>query len=76
MRLTVIVENEAAPHVRRRSTIQESEQEIDMAGFLRELTRPGTGTANVFAEVDDSTAKNARHRSARSDRAKLLRSCC
>jgi len=55
--LTVVVENEAGPHMPEKGTAVEPEQEIDLGTFYRELIRPGCGTANVTAEVEGPEAK-------------------
>ena len=55
--LTVVVENEAGPHIPGKGTAVEPEQEIDLRTFYRELIRPGGGTANVTVEVEGSEAK-------------------
>jgi hypothetical protein len=54
--LTVVVENEVAPHVPETSKAVEPEQGIDLGTFYHELIRPG-GTANVTAEVEDQEAE-------------------
>ena len=55
--LIVVVENEAGPHISGKGAAVEQEQEIDLGAFYRELIRPGSGTANVTAEVEDPEAK-------------------
>lgn len=55
--LTVVVENEAAPHIPEKGTAVEPEQKIDIDTFHRELIRPGSGTANVSAEVEGPEAQ-------------------
>jgi len=55
--LTVVVENEAGPHIREKGAAAEPEQGIDLGTFYRELIRPGSGTANVTAVVEDPEAK-------------------
>jgi hypothetical protein len=55
--LTVVVENEAAPHMPERATRIAPEENIDLATFCQELIRPGSGTANVTAEVEGPEAK-------------------
>ena len=55
--LTVVVENEAGPHIPEKGVAIEPEQGIDLDTFCRELIRPGGGTANVTAEVEGPEAK-------------------
>jgi hypothetical protein len=56
-RLTVVVEDEAGPRVPEEGAVAESEEEIDLETFYQEFIRPGRGSANVVAEVEDSTAE-------------------
>jgi hypothetical protein len=55
--LTVVVENESAPHLPEKGTAVEPEQRIDLGTFYGELIRPGAGTANVTAEVEGPEAQ-------------------
>jgi hypothetical protein len=56
-RLTIVVENEAAPHIPDRAEAVEPEQSIDLSAFCSELVRPGSGTTTVFAHAEDAAAK-------------------
>jgi hypothetical protein len=56
-RLTVVVEDEAGPRVPEEGAVDEGEEEIDLDTFYGEFIRPGRGSANVIAEVEDSAAE-------------------
>ena len=56
-RLTVVVEDEAGPRVPEEGAVDEGEEEIDLDTFYDEFIRPGRGSANVIAEVEDSAAE-------------------
>ena len=55
--LSVVVEDEAGPRVSEGSEAGETEQAIDLGTFYKEFIRPGRGIANVFAEVENESAK-------------------
>ncbi len=55
--LTVVVEDEAGPHISQGGESGEMEQRIDLGTFQKEFIRPGRGVANVFAEVENESAK-------------------
>lgn len=56
-RLTVVVEDEGGPRVPEEDAADEGEEEIDLETFYAEFIRPGRGSANVVAEVEDSSAE-------------------
>lgn len=56
-RLTIVVEDEAGPQISERTAAAGEDEEIDPGAFYEEFIRPGRGTANVTAEVEDSAAK-------------------
>jgi hypothetical protein len=51
------VEDELGPRVSDGGTGDEAEQQIDLGTFYKEFIRPGRGSANVIAEVEDAAAK-------------------
>jgi len=53
--LSVVVEDEVGPGIS--DGAGEGEQRIDLGTFDREFIRPGRGSANVVAEVENSAAK-------------------
>jgi hypothetical protein len=55
--LTVVVEDEAGPHLLDRRPLAASGQPIDLHTFYREFIRPGRGVANVEAEAADEAAE-------------------
>jgi hypothetical protein len=55
--LSVVVEDEVGPRVSNGDTSGDAEQQIDLGTFYKEFIRPGRGTANVIAEVEDPAAK-------------------
>lgn len=55
--LSVVVEDEIGPRVSNGDADIEAEQQIDLGTFYKEFIRPGRGTANVIAEVEDPAAK-------------------
>ena len=55
--LSVVVEDEVGPRVSNGDTGGDAEQQIDLGTFYKEFIRPGGGTANVIAEVEDPAAK-------------------
>jgi len=55
--LKVVAENEAGPHVLSTDGAAAAEQNIDLDSFYREFIRPGLGTANVSAEVENQAAQ-------------------
>ncbi len=55
--LSVVVEDEAGPHVSPGEKIASAEQRIDPGTFYSEFIRPGRGIANVIAAVEDEAAK-------------------
>ena len=56
-RLTVAVEDEAGPRVPEEGAVDDGDEEIDLDAFYDEFIRPGRGSANVVAEVEDSAAE-------------------
>lgn len=56
-RLSVVVEDEAGPHMSEGSESGATEQQIDLGTFYKEFIRPGRGIANVIAEVENESAK-------------------
>lgn len=56
--LSVVVEDEAGPRISDRATSEAAEQQIDLGTFYKEFIRPGRGTANVTAEVENSAARD------------------
>ena len=57
-RLSVVVEDEAGPHISDRGTREAAERPIDLETFYKEFIRPDRGTANVTAEARDSAARD------------------
>jgi len=57
-RLSVVVEDEAGPHISDRGPRERAERPIDLETFYREFIRPDRGTANVTAEARDSAARD------------------
>lgn len=55
--LTVVVEDEVGPRILHDTAATEREQQIDLGTFYKEFIRPGRGSANVTAEVEDPAAK-------------------
>jgi hypothetical protein len=55
--MTVVVEDEAGPHVLDKRPLAASGQQIDLETFYSEFIRPGRGVANVEAEVADEAAE-------------------
>jgi len=55
--LSVVVEDEAGPRVSDGGESGEVEQRIDLGTFQKEFFRPDRGVANVFAEVENDSAK-------------------
>ena len=55
--LSVIVEDEIGPRVSNGGPGGEAEQQIDLGTFYKEFIRPGRGSANVVAEVENFEAK-------------------
>lgn len=55
--LSVVVEDEAGPRLSEGGESGETEQQIDLGTFQKEFIRPGRGIANVFAEVENDSAK-------------------
>jgi hypothetical protein len=55
--LTVVVEDEAGPHLLDKRPMAASGQQIDLETFYSEFIRPGRGIANVEAEAADEAAE-------------------
>jgi len=55
--LSVVVEDEVGPRVSNGDTSGDAEQQIDLGTFYKEFIRPGRGSANVVAEVENLEAK-------------------
>jgi hypothetical protein len=55
--LKVVVEDEMGPRGPDRAAAIESDEQIDLAIFYGEFIRPGRGTANVVAEVENTAAE-------------------
>ena len=55
--LKVVVEDELGPRGPERAAAVESDEQIDLGAFYSQFIRPGRGTANVVAEVENSTAE-------------------
>jgi hypothetical protein len=55
--MTVVVEDEAGPHVLDKRPLAASGQQIDLETFYNEFIRPGRGVANVEAEAADEAAE-------------------
>jgi hypothetical protein len=55
--MTVVVEDEAGPHLLDKRPLAASGQQIDLETFYSEFIRPGRGVANVEAEVADEAAE-------------------
>lgn len=56
-RLSVVVEDEAGPRLSESGESGGTEQQIDLGTFEKEFIRPGRGIANVFAEVENDSAR-------------------
>ncbi len=56
-RLSVVVEDDVGPRISERKMGEEEEQQIDLRTFYEEFIRPGRGSANVIAEVENSAAE-------------------
>ncbi len=54
--LSVVVEDEVGPRISDREISEAAEQQIDLGTFYNEFIRPGRGSANVIAEVENSAA--------------------
>jgi len=54
-RLSISVEDELGSRI---SVGDETEQEIDLVAFYEQFIRPGHGTADVVAEVEDAAAQS------------------
>lgn len=56
--LSVVVEDEAGPRISLGGEAGTAEQRIDPGTFYHHFIRPGRGIANVFAAVENDTAKD------------------
>lgn len=56
--LSVIIEDEAGPRVSLGGEAGTAEQRIDPGTFYHDFIRPGRGILNVFAAVENDTAKD------------------
>ncbi|MGB8277713.1 MAG: hypothetical protein WCF20_07265 [Methylovirgula sp.] len=54
--LSVVVEDEVGSRVSEGDTSAAGERQIDLGTFYNEFIRPGRGSANVIAEVENSAA--------------------
>lgn len=55
--LSVVVEDEVGSRVSEGDTSAAGERQIDFGTFYNEFIRPGRGSANVIAEVENSAAE-------------------
>jgi hypothetical protein len=55
--MTVVVEDEAGPHLLDKRPLAASGEQIDLETFYREFIRPGRGVANVEAQAADEAAE-------------------
>jgi hypothetical protein len=55
--LSIVVEDEIGPRQSYSEAGGPTEQSLDLGAFYKEFIRPGRGTANVIAQVQDSAAK-------------------
>jgi hypothetical protein len=56
-RLMVLVEDEVGPRVLEEGTVDEGDEEIELDTFYDEFIRAGRGSANVVAEVENSSSQ-------------------
>jgi hypothetical protein len=53
----VLVEDEVGPRVLEEGTVDEGDEEIELDTFYDEFIRAGRGSANVVAEVENSSSQ-------------------